>query len=119
MAKLETGQTDGETTKVVLDVEVAEEVVDLIRDRPGTADEDLLDEALAAIEAASPRVPATDQQRAARGQAVAIQVEQDTADAMRTLISDNRAVKRSRLRRAADRLGGKLDRAKARRRRGK
>jgi hypothetical protein len=45
--------------KVVLDVEVASEIADLIADEPGTADEALLDSALASIDDAQPRRPAS------------------------------------------------------------
>lgn len=105
-----------EPASLVLDVEVAEELVALVRDEPGDADEELLDEVLDSIEAAAPHVPGPDQRRAATGRAVVIEIRDAGASALRTLIRQDKAVDQERLRRIGERLTGKLRRARAKRR---
>ena len=101
-----------DVTKVVLDLPVAQEVIELIEDRPGEADEDALDEALAALEEAEARVPAADQERAARGDVVAIEMTLDAVDAVSKLIVDDQETKPRVLKRVARRLRGKLQSAR-------
>ncbi len=112
-------QADGDriraVRKVVLDLEPAREVVDLIDDRPGTADEDLLDDALDALDAARSRVPAEDQQRAAAGEVVAVELTPDAAAAVETLIRRDQLRRARVLREIADRLRAKIDRARRKR----
>lgn len=107
----------GDVTKVVLDLEVAEEVVELIEDKPGEADEDALDDALDALAAARRRVPARDQLRAAKGAVVAIEVSSDTKDAVELLINDDVATKERALRRFGQRLRSKVQKARRKSRR--
>lgn len=97
--------------KVVLEIEPAEEVLDLILDRPGHADEDLLDEALDAVERADGRVSPDSQERAAAGEVVAVEMEVGTARALASLIRRNRVERETALRRIADRIVAKLARA--------
>lgn len=113
------GQADDDPQKVVLDVEVAEEVVALVKDEPGDADEELLDQAIESLEDAGPRVPADGQKMAAEGEAIAIELTPTGADALRTLIEDDREVQPARLRRIGQRIGSKLRKARAKRRSGK
>jgi hypothetical protein len=112
------GTTDTDPNrKVVLEPDAAVELIDLIRDQPGRADEDLLDEALDAFEHPFHRVPTVDQQRAAGGEVVAIEVRAEAIEAVTTLVRDDRPAQPRVLRRLAKRLRGKLDQASRRRRR--
>lgn len=110
------GQDFG-VAKVVLDLTTAEEVVELIEDVPGQADEALLDEALEALAVAGARVPPTDQERAARGEAVAIELRPADVDAVQALITRDRVTHPRSLRRVGQRLRGKLQRARRKARR--
>lgn len=101
--------------KVVLGIEPAEEVASLIEDRPGTADEDLLDDALDAIEAARAMIPPEDQDRAAAGEVVAVELTPDAVAAVDTLIRRDELLRAGVLHRMAQRLRGKI--ASARRKR--
>lgn len=101
--------------KVVLEPDVAHEVIELIDDRPGEADEDALDAALEALRSAEGRVPPDDQRKAARGRVVAIELDPDSVSAVETLITDDVATRTQALRRVRDRLRGKLRRARRRR----
>lgn len=101
--------------KLLLDVPAAEELVALVRDEPGTADEDLLDDVLAALDEAEPRLMTDEQRRAAEGEAVAIEVTQPVAEAVTRLITDDEVVRPKLLRRTADRLAGKIERARRKR----
>ncbi len=74
---------------VFLDTDVAEELLDLVDDEPGEADEDLLDEAAAAIEKADGGLPSEAQQAVARGEAVAVGLEPEEAESLTTLIESN------------------------------
>ncbi len=102
--------------KVVLDIAPAREVVDLIEDRPGTADEDLLDDALRALEDARPRIQSVDQERAASGEVVAVELTPDAVAAMESLIRRDKMFRARTLRDLADRLRGKIERARHKRR---
>ena len=74
---------------VFLDTDVAEELLDLVDDEPGEADEDLLDEAAEAIETATGGLPSEAQQAVARGEAVAVGLEPEEAESLTTLIESN------------------------------
>lgn len=74
---------------VFLDTDVAEELLDLVDDEPGEADEDLLDEAAEAIENANGGLPSEAQQAVARGEAVAVGLEPEEAESLTTLIESN------------------------------
>lgn len=74
---------------VFLDTDVAEELLDLVDDEPGEADEDLLDEAAEAIENADGGLPSEAQQAVARGEAVAVGLEPEEAESLTTLIESN------------------------------
>lgn len=74
---------------VFMDTEVAEELLELVDDEPGEADEDLLDEAADAIEKANGGLPSEAQQAVARGDAVAVGLEPDEAESLTTLIQSN------------------------------
>lgn len=76
---------------VVMEPEVAEELADLLEDRPGEADEDLLDEAADALEEPTDRVPGPAQRDIAKGDAVAVKVERDQIDEARSLIETDHA----------------------------
>ena len=69
--------------------DVAEELLDLVDDRPGDADEDLLDAAAQAIQQANGGLPADVQQAVARGEAVAVGFAAEEIEAVTTLIEDN------------------------------
>lgn len=101
--------------KVVLDLDPAAEVVALLADEPGDANEQLLDEALAALENAGPRIPSADQQRAAVGEVVALELSKEAAEAVATLIRRDREVQPGLLRRTRQRLQGKLRSARHKR----
>jgi len=110
-------QSPPSMTKVVMDVDTASELVDLIDDVPGDADENALDDALAALRNATDRIPADDQRDVADGDAVALEIRAATADAVATLIVENEAEAKRPLRRTARRLRAKLARARRRSRR--
>ncbi len=102
-------------SKVVLQPDVAEELIDLIVDEPGHADEDLLDAALAAFDNTHRRIPTEDQERAAEGEVVAIEVPPEAVDAVTTLVLEDRAEQPRLLKRLAGRLRSKIKKAAARR----
>ena len=112
-----TGTRQSDKPKVVFELDVAREVVDLIDDSPGTADEDLLDDALVAMGDAGSDVAPAEQQGAARGELVAIEMPTAAAGAIRQLIVDAERTRPRLLRRVADRLKAKLRRAEKKRRR--
>ena len=103
-----------DVTKVVFDLPTAEEVVELLEDRPGMADEAVLDDALDALASSAPRVLSEDQKRAAAGDAVAIEMTPDAAEAVERLIRTDQATRPNALRRLSQRLRGKLERARRR-----
>lgn len=74
---------------VFFERDVAEELLDLVADRPGQADEDLLDEAIEAIEEAGDGLPGEAQQAIARGEAVAVGLAPEEAESITTLIINN------------------------------
>lgn len=80
---------DTDQRVVFLERDTAEELLDLVDDRPGDADEDLLDAALDAIEAAGDGLPGEAQQAVARGDAVALGLDPTEAATVRTLILEN------------------------------
>lgn len=97
------------TQRVVLfETDVAEELLDLVADRPGQADEDLLDRAVAALSAASEGLSADAQQAVARGDAVAVGLAPSDVDSLRTLIESDTESDPSALREIARTLKGKL-----------
>jgi hypothetical protein len=93
---------------VFLDTEVAEELLELVDDEPGEADEDLLDEAAAAIENANGGLPGEAQQAVARGDAVAVGLGSDEAESLTTLIEHNTESDPSTLKDVARSLQSKL-----------
>lgn len=103
---------------VFLDTDVAEELLDLVKDEPGLADEDLLEDALASFEEAKDHLPGPEQQMIASGEAVAFSVVSEDAEAVKTLITENEEVGPRRLKSVAGTIRSKLRaaRKKARRR---
>ncbi|MDY7104299.1 MAG: hypothetical protein S0880_24200 [Actinomycetota bacterium] len=73
--------------KVVLELEAAHELVDLVEDEPGDANEDLLDEAYLAIDRRSNRLEADAQRMVAEGAAVAVEVDDEAAGRVKALIA--------------------------------
>jgi len=94
--------------------EAAEELVELLVDKPGEADETLLDEALESLEGAAPHLPGEIQQAVGAGELVAIQLDVDEIAAARTLIENDAETEPSTIRRLADRLSARVRRAKER-----
>lgn len=109
------GGADADERKVVLDVEAAEELEALIADRPGTANEALLDDALDALDDAAPDVPPPAQERAAEGDVVVLGLAAESTSAVRTLIRRGDSRRRELLRRVRRRLQSKIDRARHKR----
>lgn len=72
-----------------LEREVAEELLDLVDDRPGEADEKLLDEAVESIASANGGLPPEAQQAVARGEAIAVGLEPEEAQTLTILIEEN------------------------------
>lgn len=93
---------------VFLGRDVAEELLDLVDDKPGEADEDLLDEAAAALQSANGGLPATAQQAVARGEAVAVGLEPEEIETVATLIHHNTEADRGALKSVARSLQSKL-----------
>lgn len=104
---------------VLLDRQVASELLDLVLDKPGKADEDLLDDALDALKQSDGSLDGQAQQRIAKGRAVAMELEDVDAEALDALIREDREAHPKRLRSVARTLKSKLStaRKKARRRR--
>ena len=71
------------------DRQVAEELLDLVDDRPGEADENLLDEAVEAIASANGGLPAEAQQAVAKGEGIAVGLEPEEAETLTILIEQN------------------------------
>ena len=109
--------TDDDQRVVFLEREVAEELLELVDDRPGEADEDLLDEAIDAIEGAGDGLPGEAQQAVARGEAVALGLDPTEARTLTTLILENTETDPGTLRSIGASIKGKLKAAakKARR----
>lgn len=86
----ENGAGDGPDPKIAFfDTDVAEELLDLVADRPGQADEDLLDAAIASIGQASAGLDAESQQKVARGDGVAVGLDDSELASLTTLIEQN------------------------------
>jgi hypothetical protein len=81
--------TDNDQRVVFLERDAAEELLDLVDDRPGDADEDLLDVVVDAIEGAGTGLPGEAQQAVARGEAVAVGLDPTEAATLTTLILQN------------------------------
>ena len=90
------------------DTNVAEELLDLVDDRPGEADEALLDQAAQAIQQANGGLPAEAQQAVARGDAVALGLQDEEIDAVTTLIEQNEESDQRTLRSLGRTLKSKL-----------
>ena len=90
------------------DTEVAEELLDLVDDRPGEADEDLLDRAAEAIERANGGLPPDVQQAVARGEVVAVGLQPEEIEAVTTLIEENKESDERTLRSIGRTLKSKL-----------
>ena len=93
---------------VFLDTDVAEELLDLVDDRPGEADEDLLDDAATALEKANGGLPSEAQQAVASGEAVAVGLEPAEIESVSTLIHDNTETDRRTLKSVGRTLKSKL-----------
>lgn len=93
---------------VLFDTDTAEELLDLVDDTPGEADEDLLDSALDAVDSAGDGLAVDEQQRIAAGDAVAIEIDGEQVDAVTTLIQRNVETEPSALKRVRHRLKDKL-----------
>ncbi len=80
---------DTDQRVVFLEREAAEELLDLVDDRPGEADEDLLDRVVDASEGAGTGLPGEAQQAVARGDAVALGLDPTETATLTTLILEN------------------------------
>lgn len=74
---------------VFFDRDVAEELLELVDDRPGEADEDLLDVAVESITSANGGLPPEAQQAIAKGEGVAVGLEPEQAETLTILIEEN------------------------------
>jgi hypothetical protein len=101
--------------KLVLPPEPADELVKLLVDEPGEADEQLLDNALDALDRAAPRIDGSDQKQIAEGHLVAVQLEPVEAETARELIESDVVIEPKTARRLADRLRARIRRARRRR----
>ncbi len=90
------------------DRDVAEELLDLVDDRPGEADEELLDAAVEAIASANGGLPPEDQQAVAKGEGIAVGLEPDEAQTLTVLIEKNTEGDRNALRSVGQTLKAKL-----------
>ncbi|MDZ7673871.1 MAG: hypothetical protein U5K30_02205 [Acidimicrobiales bacterium] len=93
---------------VFFERDVAEELLELVDDEPGQADEDLLDEAVEAIEHANGGLPSEAQQAVARGDAVAVGLEPAEVDSITTLINHNTEADKSALKSVGRSLQSKI-----------
>jgi hypothetical protein len=82
---------DTDQRVVFLERDAAEELLELVDDRPGEADEDLLDVVVAAIQEAGDGLPGEAQQAVARGDAVAVGLDPVEARTITALILENAA----------------------------
>lgn len=103
---------------VMLDTEVAEELCDLVEDKPGEADEELLDEALASLRTAGRHLDNRDQQQVASGEAIAFGASDEEIEAVTTLIVQDKEVGAKTMRSVASSLRSKLKAASKKGRRG-
>ena len=93
---------------VLLPTDTAEELLDLVRDQPGLADEDALDDAKARLADAEEEIPGPDQQRVAEGDAIAFGLSPADAEVVTTLIEDNVETNRKTLRSVGRTIKSKL-----------
>lgn len=110
------GEKPKRKEKVVLDTEPAEELLLLLEDRPGRANEGLLDEARDSLLDPVSRVPTADQHRVAQGEAVAFEVKEPELDQLVDVIESDVVTRPRLVERLQRRLRSKLDRARDRRR---
>ncbi len=101
--------------KVVLSLDAATEVHDLIEDRPGDADEAALEDARRSLQRPVAQLPSETQELAAAGKVVAMEIDDEAREAIDTLITENTESKPGVLRRLGRRLQGKLASAQHRR----
>lgn len=99
---------DDDHRVVFMETEVAEELLELVDDEPGDADEDLLDEAAAAIDRANGGLGSEAQQAVARGEGVAVGLEPAEAESLTTLIERNVEEDKRSLKSVARSLQSKL-----------
>ncbi len=90
------------------DRNVAEELLELVDDKPGEADEALLDEAANAITRANGGLPADAQQAVARGEGVAVGLEPAEVETITALIKENKESDKRTLRSIGQTLKSKL-----------
>ncbi|MEZ5243671.1 MAG: hypothetical protein R2707_01130 [Acidimicrobiales bacterium] len=112
----DTGTGASRASKVVLRPAAAAELVDLLADAPGTADEGLLDDARDALEDRMAKVPGPQQRAIGAGKLVALQIDDGEAAAAIELIEHEKVVDGRTLQRLADRLRARVRRARRRRR---
>lgn len=93
---------------VYMETAVAEELLDLVADRPGEADEDLLDAAVAAIAAADSGLASEAQQAVARGDGVALGLADEEAKILTILIESNTEADKEMLKSISRALKSKL-----------
>jgi len=103
---------DNDQRVVFLEREAAEELLELVDDRPGEADEDLLDEVIDAIEGAGDGLPGDAQQAVARGDAVAVGLDPTEARTLTTLILENTETDAGALRSIGANIKSKLKAAR-------
>jgi hypothetical protein len=99
---------DNEQRVVFLERDAAEELLDLVDDRPGDADEDLLDHVVEAIECAGDGLPGEAQKAVARGDAVAVGLDGTEARTLKVLILENTATDPTTLRSVGSSIKSKL-----------
>jgi len=109
---------DNDQRVVFLERDAAEELLDLVDDRPGEADEEVLDLVVEAIEGAGSGLPGEAQEAVARGDAVAVGLDSTEARTLRVLILENTETDPTTLRSIGASIKSKLKVAakKARRR---
>ncbi len=88
--------------------DVAEELLDLVDDREGDADEDLLDAAAAALSSANGGLSPEAQQSVAKGEGIAVGLEPAEVQSLTVLIEDNTESDRTTLRSVGQTLKSKL-----------
>lgn len=103
--------------KIVLGPEPALELVELLADEPGDANEELLDSAGSALRSGLDHIPGPQQRDVRDGRLVAVQLDADETEAALTLIEENRVERPHVVNRLADRLRARVERAERRRRR--
>ena len=90
------------------DRDVAEELLELVDDRPGEADEELLDAAVEAIASANGGLPPEAQQAIANGDGVAVGLEPEEVESLTILIEQNTESDQARLASVGRTLKAKL-----------